>query len=539
MGVDVSGRIVLARYGGNFRGHKVEFAQRAGAAGVVLYSDPEDSGYVRGLMYPEGGYANSSYIQRGSIKVLPYAGDPLTPFVPATRQGERLDPSEVALPTIPVQPIGWGAALEILSRMRGPVVPEEWQGALPLNYRLTGGTDLRLRLAVEQETTLRKSFNVIGRLPGSRAPDELVIIGSHHDAWGFGAGDPNAGTIVVYEVARSFAELARRGVLPDRTIVFAHWGAEEYGIIGSVEWVEANRAELAANAVAYINLDGAAMGPQFGVSAAPLLKELAMDVARATPSPGDDGSFVWADWLARAGDDANEPRIGNLGGGSDHVGFYCHIGIPSIGLSGRGSRGTAYHSNYETLDWYHQVVGSDYASALMLSRAVGLMAGRLANADLLPFSFERYGRDLARHATKLAESVAPEQVERLDELAARGRNFDVRSTALRQRMLSGLNDDLWSDETLDRLNFELLGMERHWLAADGLPGRPWFRNLFAATDEDSGYAAWMLPAMRWAVERDEPLEAQARAYDRVLDALDRKLDHLHQLLDDDVGKGSR
>ncbi len=272
LGIDVSEKIVLARYGGNFRGYKVKFAQQAGAAGVVIYSDPEDAGYVRGLMYPEGGFANASYIQRGSLKTLPYPGDPLTPFHPAERDAERLDPADVALPRIPVQPIGWGAAQEILSRMRGPVVPEEWQGGLPFNYHLTGGEDLILRLAVEQEARITPTFNVVGRLTGARYPDELVIVGSHHDAWSFGAGDPNAGTIVVYEVARAFAELAKRGIRPDRTLLFANWGAEEQGIIGSVEWVEQHREALSANAVAYINLDGAAMGPQLSASAAPLLR---------------------------------------------------------------------------------------------------------------------------------------------------------------------------------------------------------------------------------------------------------------------------
>ena len=534
LGVDVTGRIVVARYGGNFRGHKVRFAERAGAAGVILYTDPEDAGYARGLMYPEGGWANESYIQRGSVLVLPYSGDPLTPFRPATEDADRLAPADVSLPTIPVQPIGWGAAREILSRMKGTVVPEEWQGALPFNYRLTGGSELVVRMQVEQHRRLTKTSNVIGRFRGSELPNELVVVGSHHDAWSFGAGDPNAGTIVVYEAARTFAELVRRGLRPKRTLVFANWGAEEFGIIGSVEWVEMHREELAAGAVAYINLDGAAMGRDFGASAAPLLKGLVLDAAGMVPAPAGQGS-VLAQWTERTAASGGEPHIGNLGGGSDHVGFYCYLGVPSAGLSGAGSPGVSYHSNYENLAWYRQIVGTDYEPALMLTRVVNVMLSRLANADLLPFSFERYGDDLATHAEELAQRVSDDDAVTLRKLAERGRDWSKQAARLRQLMLSGLESGDLSAASLSRLNLELLRLERTWLAPDGLPGRPWSRNLFAATDEDSGYAAWMLPAIRWAIERQQPVARQARQYDLVLDELERRLGILDRALTTSTG----
>jgi N-acetylated-alpha-linked acidic dipeptidase len=531
LGVDLSGKIALARYGGNFRGYKAKFAEEAGAAGLVIFTDPKDAGYVRGLMYPEGGFANESYIQRGSLKALLYSGDPLTPFEPALEDAERLDPDTVALPRIPVQPIGWGAAQEILSRMEGPVVPEAWQGGLPFNYRLTGGDELRLHLSVEQERRITPTFNVVGKLTGSRFPDEWVIVGSHHDAWSFGAADPNAGTIVVYEVARAFAELARRGIRPERSLLFANWGAEEQGIIGSVEWVEEYRDLLAANGIAYINLDGAAMGPELGASAAPLLKELVLEAAGSTPAAGEaEGSALEA-WLARGTNGAAEPRIGNLGGGSDHVGFYCHLGIPSAGVSGRGSRGTSYHSNYENLDWYRQVVGSDYEPAIMLSRVVALMMSRLSNADLLPLSFERYGADLAVHAESLRSRAADESNGSFDELIEKGRTFEERARTLRAGLIDALSKDELSDDSLAQINFELIRLERVWLTPDGVPGRPWFRSLFAATDEDSGYASWMLPALRWAVEHEESVEPPIRAYTRILDELHRRLDVLDSILD--------
>ncbi|HKI86839.1 MAG TPA: M28 family peptidase, partial [Thermoanaerobaculia bacterium] len=230
LGVSVRGKLVLARYGGNFRGYKAKFAERAGAAGLIIYSDPKDSGYGRGLMYPEGGWADASYIQRGSILTLPYQGDPLTPFIAATRDAKRLDPSQVDLPRIPVQPIGWGAAEKILAPMGGAPVPDEWQGALPFNYHLGGTGSVRVRLMVEQKRELMHTANVVATLEGDRFPEQKVIIGSHDDAWSFGAGDPNSGTIVVYEAAKSFAALARRGLRPARSIVFANWTAEEFGL---------------------------------------------------------------------------------------------------------------------------------------------------------------------------------------------------------------------------------------------------------------------------------------------------------------------
>ncbi|HEX6203665.1 MAG TPA: M28 family peptidase, partial [Thermoanaerobaculia bacterium] len=313
LGVEVAGKIVVARYGRSFRGYKARYAEAAGAAGLVLYGDPEDGGYVRGRMWPAGGWANGTAIQRGSVLTLPYPGDPLTPFVPAQPDGEaadggpveRLDPAAVDFPGIPVQPVGWQAAAEILGRMSGPAVPEEWQGGLPFNYRLDGGPELRVRLRVEQERELVRTANVVGTLVGERFPDETVILGCHHDAWSFGAGDPNAGSILVLEAARAFSAAARAGRRPDRSVVFAHWGAEEFGILGSVEWVEAHARDLTAGAVAYINLDMAAMGPRFGASATPSLADLVVAASRQVEQAREPGTTVHAAWTGEDG----EPRL--------------------------------------------------------------------------------------------------------------------------------------------------------------------------------------------------------------------------------------
>ncbi|MCX5691425.1 MAG: M28 family peptidase, partial [Planctomycetota bacterium] len=257
LGVDCTGAIVLARYGGNYRGFKVKFAQEAGAAGIVIFTDPGDSGFVKGPVYPQGGYANECCIQRGSIVTMPFQGDPLTPGREATEGAERMKVEEAVLPRIPCQPIGYAAAKEILLRMKGAEAPQAWQGGLGFGYRLTSddgaqeGT--RLKLSVQQERAIMKTANVIAEIPGWEHPEQRVIIGAHHDAWNHGAADPLCGTIAVVEAARVFGELARQGVKPRRTLVFAAWAAEEFGIIGSSEWVEANEKMLTEGGIAYIN----------------------------------------------------------------------------------------------------------------------------------------------------------------------------------------------------------------------------------------------------------------------------------------------
>lgn len=504
LGVSVRSKIALARYGGNFRGYKAKFAQDAGAVGLVIFTDPEDAGYRRGDVWPAGGFANETYIQRGSILTLDYPGDPLTPFVDASptlfEGGERLDPGDVALPTIPVQPIGWGAAWEIVRRMAGDSAPSDWQGGLPTHYRLGSaveGDSLKLRIQVEQERRLVDSANVVGTLRGTEYPDEWVIVGSHHDAWSFGAGDPNSGSMLVTEAARAFAEAAKRGARPRRSILFAHWGAEEFGIVGSTEWVEGKRQQLLGGAVAYLNLDGAAMGPRFGASASPSLKTMMEEIAKQVGHPG--GQSVWDTWKA----EGDEAPFGDLGGGSDHVAFYCHAGVPSAGVSGRGAPGTSYHSNYENLDWYRATVGSDYKPAEMLTHYVVRWAARLADADLLPLDPARYGDDFVRHLDAMwQERPEDEARDATQNLRAAAEGFAETARAAMDRLHRAHAEGHLDENELRRANDVLLGLERLWLADQGIPDRPWYRNLFAATDADSGYAPWMLPALRWVLERD-------------------------------------
>ncbi|MEO1130390.1 MAG: M28 family peptidase [Planctomycetota bacterium] len=534
-GIDLTGKIAIARYGGNFRGYKAKFAEEAGAAGLVIFTDPKDSGYVRGLMYPEGGYATPTQIQRGSIKTLPYPGDPLTPGWAAVPEADRIDPDALeGLPSIPVQPIGWGAAQKILSRMQGQPVPHAWQGGLPFNYRLTGGPDLHVRLAINQPRRLQRTANVVATLPGATHPDEEIVIGGHHDAWTHGAGDPLAGLIIVLETARVFAEQARAGRPPARTLRFAGWAAEEYGLIGSTEWVEAHRDRLRENCIAYFNLDMSAMGPRFWSSAAPVLKRVIVDAARDVPQAGAPEVSVFERWSGS--NDGAWPSIGSLGGGSDHVGFYCHLGVPAASMGARGSRGVSYHSAYDTLAWYHQVVGDDYEPAAMIARVVNIAVARLANADVLPIDPARYEPDLRteidaieRRAASidLDVDVAPLRVL-VDAFAESASHL----TTVLPRSAAGAATN---PDAVERLNAELRSIERVWLDPDGLPERPWYQSLYVAPDQDSGYSAWMLPALRHAVERGDrdAFRERLSAYQRVLTELTvraKRIETLAELL---------
>jgi N-acetylated-alpha-linked acidic dipeptidase len=515
-GVEVRGRIVVARYGANYRGFKAKFAEEAGAIGLVLYTDPADAGAARGPVWPEGGWANGSYIQRGSLATTAAPGDALTPGYEAREDAARLEPGQVRLPSIPVQPIGADAAARILSAMTGREVPEAaWRGAIDQPYRLEGGPALRLRLSVEQERFLGESANVIATLRGVTRPEESIVVGCHHDAWGCGASDPLAGMIVLLESARTLAEAARSGARPGRSIRFAAWGAEEYGIIGSTEWVEKHREELVAGTVAYVNLDMAAMGDRLHASAAPSLRRALCAAASRAVDPFTDEPALAA-WSRRGGDTG--PAIGDLGGGSDHVAFWCHLGIPSCALGAGGAEGVSYHSNYDTLHWYRTVVGDDYRSARLVTAVTNALLAELADAPVLPDAPDELLADALRHIGALRGRASAERAEALGAIEAR---FDAlwplaeRATAIAALVRSG--------ETPDRrgaVDAMLRALRDAWVVAEGLPGRPWFRNLFAATDPTSGYAVTMLPMLAETLEGDAAhFAAAVERHEAVADAM--------------------
>jgi len=521
LGVDARGKIVLARYGGNYRGYKAKFAEDAGAVGLIIYTDPADSGYMRGLMYPEGGWATPDQIQRGSIKTIPWPGDPLTPGVHAGEHAQRLDPSMLDLPRIPVQPIGWRAAQSIMERMTGDGVPEKWQGAMPMAYRLDGGPDLRVRLMVEQGRKIQKTANVTATLRGTAKPDQWVLVGAHHDAWCFGAADPTCGTMLVMEAARVFSERAKAGERPERSIVFGAWGAEEMGIIGSVEWVEGKREALERGGVAYINLDMATMGPLFNASGTPLVGDLIRNATCEVAQAREPSMTVFEEWSARSQAMGGRPRVRPMGGGSDHIGFWFFAGVPSMGMGSGGARGVSYHSNYDNLHWYRKVVGEDYEPAAMNARVVSTVLARLARADALPFTPSGYAEDLRTHARGLAERAAQLEVAiDVTPLTDAVDRFEPVAAAFESSLTSAIERGGDSLDRAQRLSDELLlTLERRWLDPQGLPGRPWYRSLYMAPDDDSGYSAWPLPGVRAPVEAGDA-EAAERAIDEVVQRID-------------------
>lgn len=496
LGVDLKGKIVLCRFGGNYRGYKVKFAEEAGAAGLLIFTDPGDAGFVKGDVYPTGTWSNECCIQRGSLLVTGYQGDPLTPGVPATKDAKRLDPKDVSLPKIPAQPIGYGAATEIIRRMKGEKLPEDlkaWVGGIRADYLLTGGPELKVRLKVEQKRELVRTANVIatlrGRGPEQAEIDREVIIGCHHDAWNCGAADPTCGTIAMLAAAKAFAEQAKAGTRPVRSVTFAAWGAEEHGIIGSSEWVEKHRERLAKNGVAYFNLDMASMGPNFGSAASPELKTVIAEVAKVVPQARDAAKTVYEDWAARSG---GEPSLGDLGGGSDHVAFLMHAGVPSASMSAGGSKGNSYHSAYDTLPWYWKTVGDDYEPALMVSRMTTVAAARLADAPVIPYDLARVRAEFAKHVEGFRGSKvwpAEGQAAAIEEL-------------LKAVAGSTAGAALTNDERVRET--------RRFMRDAGVPGRRWFKNWYVATDENSGYATWVLPGFRKAAE-DEDAKAFAEA----------------------------
>ncbi len=537
LGIDLNGRIVLARYGGNFRGYKVKFAQAAGAAAVIMFNDP---GAGRDGAYPDGPNMTPFTVQRGSVLTLDWTGDPLTPFEPALPVDDgysvqRLDPASVPLHRIPVLPLGYGAARQILERMTGSAAPADWNGNLDIAYRLTGGPDLRVRVNVRQPRGLVRAVNVVGTLRGSERPEDWIVLGSHYDAWGFGALDPNGGTAMLLTLADALGQLAREGCRPRRSIRIAHWDAEEYGIIGSTEWVEQFRDALSSRAIAYINADGAVSGPTFGAASSPLLKRPILDAAAAVRYPGENGSVfdLWA-----RGSRGSEPAMGDLGGGSDHVAFYTHVGIPSAGLSMSGSNGV-YHSNYDNFAFFSRFSDPDFVYGPTLARVDGILALRLANADVLPYDVARYGTDTRVHATRLEERAADRGlIVRFDALkaaadavAAAGRDW-VRA---RDEWLAAARP---ASSTLDDVNTALIGLEKALLRADGLQGRPWSKSLYASPDPFSGYDAWILPGLRYEIETDSLAGAieWEREYVAALRDIERRVHALTALLSPSTGR---
>jgi len=528
LGVSVKGKIVIARYGGNFRGYKAKFAEANGASGLIIYSDPKDSGFAKGLVYPEGPYYNSSTIQRGSLLTEDFTGDPLTPFEPALPMDgkekiKRLDPKDTKLHNIPVTPIGYGEAQKILGQMKGDPVPLSWQGGLPFTYRVQGGDGLVVNLKVNQPRNIVRVYNVIGKLKGSTFPDEWIILGCHYDAWGFGATDPNSGTAMLLSLSETLGKMAKAGYRPKRSILIGHWDAEEHGVIGSTEWVEQMQKTLKSNAIAYMNFDGGVSGKNFGTSSAPSLKKIAIDASRKVKHPYENKSLydVWNK------SNASEPPIGNLGGGSDHIAFYMHAGIPSI--SGGVGGANLYHSNYDDFEFYKRFVDSEFKMGAMIEKWSGLMALKLSNSEIIPYDLNRYSKDLKKHFSAAEIKIKSFDSNfsgfklskiSIDDLHEVSKNWEKKIKSIGQLKKGELK----------KINKQLIALEKSFVDEKGMYFGSWYRSLYAGTDPFSGYASWILPGIEYevALKRSEKLKEWDIRYSKAIDDLTYKINKLNE-----------
>lgn len=544
MGVDVRGKIALIRYGQCFRGVKVHLAEANGAAAVLLYSDPADDGYREGDPYPQGPWRPESGIERGSVQyTFLYPGNPIAPLrgMSATEITQRLD-SRVGLnlPRIPTLPISWRDAAELMTYMRGPKPPREWQGGMPFAYHAgPGPTEAHLKVAMSLET--RTIYDVIARLQGET--NDWVLAGNHHDAWVFGAADPGSGTTVLLEMARSLGALKREGWTPRRTIVFCAWDAEEFGLVGSTSWVEDHMSELGRNAIAYLNMDIAVLGERFGGAATPSLRELVRDAARDTPDPRT-GRMVYDRWRERIERMTGVPRastgvaggaerplpVSALGSGSDYSAFYQHAGIASMDISSVGDYGV-YHSVYDDFDWMKRFGDPEFAYHVMMARISGRIVMRLADADVPAFDYGEYAAEVERLLVDLraAARVTAGHSEHVLDLqgvvtAAAAFQAAAREEGDAVRAMLANSPDRQRAELVAHL---LASVEAALLSPGGLSGRPWYRHTFSAPGINAGYAAVVFPGVREALERRDWPTARLEA-EALREALERAAERLRQ-----------
>jgi N-acetylated-alpha-linked acidic dipeptidase len=527
MGVSVKGKIVIVRYGANFRGVKVYLAQQRGARGVLIYSDPSDDGYFRGDVYPKGPYRPESGVQRGSVQFLPiYPGDPQTPGVASTSdlpdskriRGNGIQGNE---PSIPANPLSSKDAAPILKALDGPVSPRGWQGALPFTYHVGGTGKVKVHMHLEQDARLRTIWNVIGTIPGTdpAQKDDWVIAGNHRDAWVFGAVDPSSGTAALLEAVHGLGELLKQGWRPRRTIIIASWDAEEQGLIGSTEWAEQNAPAL-ANAVAYFNTDVGVSGPNFKAASVPSLKQFVREVTMRVPSP--KGDTVYQQWKLEQKADAGprasqhmqqDVHVGDLGSGSDYTPFLQHLGIPSTDIGSEGPYGV-YHSTFDNYNWFIKFADPTFVYEQQQARIFGLEILHMANADVLPYDYQLYGHEIVgylegaqKHATAASMDL------NFGPALAAAHRFETAGGAIRARQDA-------PPTNAATLNHALRSAESALLTPNGLPHRPWYKHTIYAPGEYTGYAAVVIPGVNEAIDAADSSRARSQLTE-LTDALNR------------------
>ena len=549
-GIDVKGKIVIAKYGGSWRGIKPKVAAEKGAIGCLIYSDPKDDGYAQGDVYPKGAFKPETGAQRGSVLDMPtYPGDPLTPGYGSTKNAKRLDYKNApTLTQIPVLPISYGDAQPLLAALAGPMAPDAWRGALPIPYHLgPGPAKVHLQLAFNWKT--EPVYNVIATLKGSLYPDQWVMRGNHHDAWVNGASDPLSGMVALLEEARAAGELVKAGWRPKRTLMFCAWDGEEPGLLGSTEWAETNAKLLQKNVVAYLNTDNSERGFLY-VAGSHTLEKFFNQVGRDVIDPEKNMSIndrrraldlvSGSPEAQKDARDRPDLRIAALGAGSDYSPYIQHLGIPSmnVGFGGEGEGGE-YHSIFDSFDHFTRFKDPNFAYGVVLAQTMGRAALRLVNADVLPFEFQNFSNTVAKYGTEvkqLADNMRTE-TDKQTKLLAEKRydavadpteillspkaqdavpylNFapldnallklERSASAYAQARKAGTPLSNNRQQELDQLLYQA---EQQLLSAEGLPRRPWYRHQLYAPGFYTGYGVKTLPGIREAVEERKWAEA--------------------------------
>ncbi|HTI63439.1 MAG TPA: transferrin receptor-like dimerization domain-containing protein [Gemmatimonadaceae bacterium] len=550
-GISVKGAIVIAKYGGSWRGIKPKVAAEHGAIGCLIYSDPADDGYGGGAVFPKGPMRPPQGVQRGSVEDMPtYPGDPLTPGIGATADAKRLDVAKApTLTKIPVLPISYGDAQPLLAALTGSVVPSQWRGGLPITYRFGPGA-ARVHLIVKSDWSLKPLYDVIARLPGTSEADQWIIRGNHHDAWVNGAEDPISGQVAELEEARALGELYKQGWRPKRTIIYAAWDGEEPGLLGSTEWAETHADSLEAHAVAYLNSDTNGRG-YLGVEGSHSLENFINGVEKDVTDPETNVS-TWkrnqALAILRGGQDElwSDLRIGALGSGSDYTPFLQHLGIASLNLGyGGEDDGGIYHSIYDDFYWYTHFSDTSFVYGRALAQATGTAVMRLADADLLPFVFtnlaattHRYIDDLQKLRDQRAKEIAERRqriadsafalvsdprdpikapsaqtppprfdfaplLDAQDSLSAAAQRFEKAYAAWRDHGAVRQAGAARDEAALAEVNRKLIQTERALMLSDGLKNRPWYKHSLYAPGFYTGYGVKTMPGIREAIEQGE------------------------------------
>ena len=551
MGIDVKGKIVIAKYGQSWRGIKPKVAQEHGAIGCIIYSDPKEDGYFQGDTYPKGPFRPEAGAQRGSVMDMPiYPGDPLTPGVGATKDAPRLNRKEATnLLKIPVIPISYADALPLLQSLEGPVVPDAWKGALPITYH-AGPSQNKIHLKLAFDWQVRPINNVIAKLKGAEFPDEWVIRGNHHDAWVNGAADPLSGQAAMMEEARSVAELVKTGWKPKRTIVYCAWDAEEPGLMGSTEWVEFHADELQKKAVLYINSDGNGRG-FLDAGGSQALEPAFTEIAKSVNDPETNVTVFDRRRslnIVKAGSSKEKKEIiatkiftlPALGSGSDFSPFAQHIGIPSLNLGFSGEDdGGEYHSIYDSYDLYRRFKDPTFEYGVVLAKTAGRTTLRFADAELLPFDFRNLQTTISKYTTEvsalademrentlvenqlikekyyiiankvtdpLLPPIAKDEVPFLNFASLQNAVSNLAKTA--EGLYTIISANTLTSEKKNELNKQLYKAEQVLLTKDGLPRRGWYKHAIYAPGFFTGYGVKTLPGIREALEQRNWKEAQ-------------------------------